>query len=141
MGFIAKTSDCLKDSYINRHFGQWSFFINRLTGLVIALYLPLHIFINSIALIWGGEAYTRVLNAMDTPLLKSLEVLLITAVGFHMFNGIRILLVDFFKMTRSQSVLTFFVFILSIALFIGALMLYWPYITGATGHDSLTTKL
>jgi len=141
MGFIAKTSDCLKDSYINRHFGQWSFFINRLTGLVIILYLPLHIFINSIALIFGQEAYTRVLNAMDTPLLKALEVLLITAVGFHMFNGIRILLVDFCKMTRAQGVLTFFVFILSIALFIGALILYWPYITGATGHDALATKL
>lgn len=133
--------DGLKDSYINRHFGQWSFIINRLTGIVIAVYLPVHIVINSIALIWGGEAYTRALNAMDTPILKALEVLLITAVGFHMFNGIRILLVDFFKMTRAQGVLTFFVFILSIALFVGALILYWPYITGTAGHEALAAKL
>ena len=141
MGFIAKTSDCLKDSYINRHFGQWSFFINRLTGLVIAIYLPVHIVVNSVALIFGEDAYTRTLAAFDTPLLKICEVLLITAVGFHGFNGIRILLVDFFKMTRSQGVLTFFVFILSIAVFVGALVLYWPLITGSTGHDALTTKL
>lgn len=141
MGFFAKTSDWLKDSYINRHFGQWSFYINRLTGLVVAIYLPLHIVVNSIALIFGEEAYTRTLAAFDTPILKICEVLLIAAVGFHMFNGIRILLVDFFKMTRSQGILTFFVFILSIALFIGALVLYWPIITGSTGHNALATKL
>lgn len=141
MGVIAKTSDWLKDSYINRHFGQWSFYINRLTGLIIAIYLPVHIVINSIALIFGGEAYTRALAAMDTPILKVLEVLLITAVGFHMFNGIRILLVDFFKMTRSQGVLTIFVFVLSIALFVGALVMYWPYIVGTNSHNALTPKM
>ncbi|MBN2135861.1 MAG: succinate dehydrogenase, cytochrome b556 subunit [Acidobacteria bacterium] len=132
---MGKNLDWLRDAWINKHLAQWAFFINRLTGVVIALYLMVHIFINSIPLIFGPEAYTKTLHAMETPLLRIFEVLLITAVAFHMFNGIRILLVDYFKLSRQQSILFVFAFLLTIVVFIGALILYWPDIFGSGQHE------
>ena len=130
----------MKDALINRHLGQWSFYINRLTGVLIAIYLIPHIFINSLALLFGGDTYTKLLHLMETPLLRVFEVLLLTAVAFHMFNGIRILLIDYLKLSRQQNVLLVFVYLLTIVVFVSVLMLYWPTIAG-TGTDAAITNI
>jgi|GEM_PF-894809 len=141
MGFIAKNLDWLKDTIINRHLGQWAFYLNRLTGVIIALYLILHIYINSLALLFSGDTYTRILHSFETPLLKIFEVMLITAVAFHAYNGVRILLVDFCKMSRKQNVLLVFVFLFTIVTFIAVLILYWPVIAGTETDPALVNKL
>ncbi len=139
---MRKTLDWLSDAFINRHLGQWAFMINRLTGVIIALYLIPHIYINSLALLFGKDAYTKVLHAFEQqPLLRIAEVLLITAVAFHTFNGARILLIRYFDLSRKQTVLLVFVFLLTIVVFAAALMMYWPDIVGSHSPSDLAKNL
>jgi succinate dehydrogenase / fumarate reductase cytochrome b subunit len=88
----------LKDFFLNRHEGQLSFGIHRLTGILMAIYLIPHVFVNSFALLYGPEGYDRATEAAQR--LHWLEILIILGVAFHMFNGIRITWVDFFRGTR-----------------------------------------
>lgn len=138
---MGKNIDWIKDAWINKHLGQWTFYLNRITGVVIALYLIPHLFVNSVALLGGPEAYSNVLKAMETPLLRIFEVLLVTAVAFHMFNGIRILLIDYFKLSRQQTVLVVFVFLLTIMIFAGAVYVYWDDIVHPSDNHHNQTDI
>ena len=92
----------LKDFILNRHPGQQAFGIHRLTGIILALYLPIHIILHSIALIAGQEVYDRMARVIENPLGLLLEYLIVSAVIVHMLNGIRIMLIDFFPLARNH---------------------------------------
>lgn len=92
----------LKDFILNRHTGQQAFGIHRVTGIALALYLPIHIILHSTALIFGQEAYDRMAQGIENRLGFIIEYLIVSAVIVHMLNGIRILLIDFFPMARNH---------------------------------------
>lgn len=94
----------IRDTFLNRHLGQGSFDIQRLTGLILTGYLVVHIGVISTALaVWGGaETFNRVMEATHNPVVLVLELLLILCVVFHMLNGIRITVVDFFSLSKLQ---------------------------------------
>jgi succinate dehydrogenase / fumarate reductase cytochrome b subunit len=67
-----------------------------LSGLGLIFYLTLHIWvINSLTL--GEEKFTGVTTFLNSPLFKILEVGLWGIILFHAFNGVRIVIVDFYK--------------------------------------------
>jgi succinate dehydrogenase / fumarate reductase cytochrome b subunit len=67
-----------------------------LAGLALIFYLSLHIWvINTLTL--GPEQFNQVMVFLSSPLFKFLEVGLWGVILFHAFNGIRIVIVDFFK--------------------------------------------
>lgn len=92
----------LKDFILNRHSGQQAFGIHRFTGIILALYLPIHVILHSIALIAGQEVYDRMARVIENPLGLLLEYLIVSAVIVHMLNGIRIMLIDFFPLARNH---------------------------------------
>lgn len=94
----------IRDTFLNRHLGQGSFGIQRITGLILAGYLVVHIGVISTGLaIWGGaETFNRVMEATHNPVILVMELLLILCVVFHMLNGIRITVVDFFNLSKLQ---------------------------------------
>ena len=100
MGFI-------KDLDLNRHPGQYSFSLHRVTGVVLTIYLLLHITLHSTALLFGPDVYDRVLSTLKNPFGRLLKLPTILAVVFHMSNGVRLLLIDFFGMARGQRRLAF----------------------------------
>jgi len=95
MGFI-------KELYLNRHPGQYAFSMHRVTGVVLTIYLLLHITLHSTALLFGPDVYDRLLSILGNPFGRLLELLTILAVVIHMSNGVRLLLIDFFDMARGH---------------------------------------
>ncbi len=82
------------------HEGQWSWIFHRVTGVAVILFLFAHV-VDTSLVGWGPEAYNRVTAAYENPLVRLLELGLVLSVLFHGFNGVKIMLIDFFpKLTR-----------------------------------------
>lgn len=74
--------------------GQWSWLLHRVTGLGVLLFLLIHIV--DITLIgFGPTVYNDSLVVFDHPIVRLVSLALIASVLFHAFNGIRILIIDF----------------------------------------------
>ena len=76
--------------------GSWAWILHRLSGLALIFYLSLHIWvINTLTL--GPEKFDKLMKFLNSPMFKTLEVGLWGIILFHAFNGIRIVIVDFYK--------------------------------------------
>jgi fumarate reductase subunit D len=76
------------------HAAWWAFLVHRISGLVLALFLPVHFFVLSQALSRPAQvndflAWTR------APGVKLAETLLVLALAGHLAGGVRLLLVEF----------------------------------------------
>lgn len=81
--------------------GSWAWILHRLAGLALIFYLSLHIWVIN-SLIYGEKTFNNVMIFLSSPLFKLLEVGLWGVILFHAFNGVRILIVDFFKGSLAQ---------------------------------------
>ena len=75
--------------------GQYSWLLHRVTGVAIILFLFAHV-VDTAVVGWGPEAYNRVASVYHNPFVRLLELGLVAAVLYHSFNGVRIMLIDFF---------------------------------------------
>jgi succinate dehydrogenase / fumarate reductase cytochrome b subunit len=86
--------DYLKQLFSYRwHLGTVAWFLMRLTGLALALYLCLHlgvIFYFS----KSSQTFAVFLAAKEHVFIKVLESLLVFAVCYHAGNGLRLILID-----------------------------------------------
>ncbi|NIW44183.1 MAG: succinate dehydrogenase, cytochrome b556 subunit [Gammaproteobacteria bacterium] len=92
--------------------GFLSFVLRRFTGVALVLYLILHIWVIGSALS-GAETFNERLNFLQTDLFKILEIGLLAAVVYHAFDGVRLLLVNWFKVTERRKSLFYSVMIIS----------------------------
>lgn len=82
--------------------GMWSWVLHRITGIGIYFFLLVHILDTALIRV-SPEAYNAVIGAYQTPIMGVAEVGLVGAVVFHAYNGLRIILVDFWNIgTRIQ---------------------------------------
>lgn len=79
--------------------GFISFFLRRLTGVALVLYLFAHMWVIGSAL-GGPTSFDARLAAVQTPFFKVAEVALLAAVVYHAFDGLRLLLVNWFNVTN-----------------------------------------
>ena len=87
------------------HEGQWSWHFHRVTGVAIILFLFAHV-VDTAVVGWGPEAYNRVASVYHNPIVRTLELGLVAAVLFHSYNGIKILLIDFFpRLARCEQLM------------------------------------
>ena len=76
------------------HAGYWAFVVHRVSGLVLALFLPVHFFVLSRAL--ANPAGLDAFFAWTSqPGVKLAETLLVLALAVHLAGGVRLLLVEF----------------------------------------------
>jgi len=76
--------------------GQWSWLFHSVTGLAILLFLLVHIV--DITLIgFGPTIYNDAIGIFSLGPIRVVSVALIGAVLYHAFNGIRIILIDFWS--------------------------------------------
>ena len=92
--------------------GFFSFVLRRVSGMALVLYLLLHIWVIGSALS-GPEAFDARLNVVQTPVFKVLEIALLAAVVYHAFDGVRLLLVNWFKITDKRKNMFWAVFVVS----------------------------
>ncbi len=77
------------------HAGYVAWLLNRLTGILITFYLVMHIWVIH-HLAHGPESYSKVMEFLSTKFFAFMEMGIIGVVIYHLMNGIRIVLVDFF---------------------------------------------
>ena len=76
--------------------GQYAWVLHRATGIGVLFFLLVHIV--DIALIGlGRDLYNETVAFYATPILIPMEIALVGAVIYHALNGIRILLIDFWR--------------------------------------------
>ncbi len=78
--------------------GFVSFLLRRFTGLMLVLYLSVHMWVIGSAT-KGAEAFNARMEVLETPVLKTLEILLLAAVLYNGFDGIRLIIVHYFNVT------------------------------------------
>lgn len=76
--------------------GMWSWVAHRITGVAVYLFLLVHVLDTALVRV-DANVYDAVIASYKTPIVNLLEVGLVAAVLFHAFNGIRVILVDFWS--------------------------------------------
>lgn len=74
--------------------GYRAFLVHRLSGLALALFLPLHFWALGTSL-QGAAALDAFVQWTATPLFKFAEWGLVVLLGAHLLGGIRLLLIEF----------------------------------------------
>jgi succinate dehydrogenase / fumarate reductase cytochrome b subunit len=97
--------------------GFISFVLRRVTGVALVLYLFTHMWVIG-SITQGPEVFDARLNLVQTPFFKLAEIALLAAVVYHGLDGIRLLLVNWFKITDYRKSLLYAVLALSVLLVI-----------------------
>jgi fumarate reductase subunit D len=75
------------------HPAYWAFIVHRVSGVALALFLPLHFWALAQAL--EGEARLEsFLRWTDNPIVKAAEVALVVLLAAHMAGGVRLLMIE-----------------------------------------------
>jgi succinate dehydrogenase / fumarate reductase cytochrome b subunit len=73
---------------------MWSWVAHRVTGVLLFFFLYVHVLDTALVRV-SPEAYNTVIETYKNPVVGLLEVGLVAAVLFHAFNGVRVVLIDF----------------------------------------------
>jgi succinate dehydrogenase / fumarate reductase cytochrome b subunit len=83
----------LRTIYNSGEPGTLAYVFHRLTGIILAGYLFLHILTISSSTV-SPNAFDLKLGTFNSPLFLALDVALLAAASFHAFNGLRIIFFD-----------------------------------------------
>lgn len=76
------------------HPSWWAFWLHRVSGLLLAIFLPVHFLLLGQALN-GASALDGALRLTESPLVKVAEWGLVTLLALHLTGGVRLLLIEF----------------------------------------------
>lgn len=76
--------------------GMWSWVLHRISGVALFFYLLVHVLDTAMVTV-DPETYNSIIDTYKTPIVGLLEIGLVALVLFHAFNGVRIILVDFWS--------------------------------------------
>jgi fumarate reductase subunit D len=76
------------------HPAWWAFLLHRVSGLLLALFLPVHFWALGTALS-GATALDAFLRFADQPLVKVVQWALVVLLALHLTGGVRLLLIEF----------------------------------------------
>ena len=79
----------------------YAFLLHRVSGLVLAVFLPLHFFVLSRALT-DPAALDTFLRWTDNPLVKAAEFGLVFLLAIHFFGGLRLMALEFLPWSPRQ---------------------------------------
>lgn len=85
----------------NRHTAYWAFVLHRVSGLLLALFLPVHFWALSLA-IEGEAALDGFLRWTENPLVKLAEFGLVLLLAAHLTGGLRLLVIELLPWTERQ---------------------------------------
>ncbi len=75
---------------------MWSWVLHRITGVAIFFFLLVHVLDTALIRV-SPAAYNAVLGTYQNEIMGLGEVVLVGGIAFHAFNGLRIILVDFWS--------------------------------------------
>ena len=86
------------------HPAYWAFVVHRVSGVLLALFLPFHFWALGQALN-GAPALEGFLRWTDHPLVKFSELGLVLLLGAHFTGGVRLLMLEFLDWREWQKAL------------------------------------
>ena len=92
---------------VNSHRNQplwFAFILHRISGLLLALFLPFHFYILGLALN-NTQALDSMLRWTEQPLVKFAEFGLVFLLAVHMFGGLRLLALELLPWSSRQKTL------------------------------------
>jgi succinate dehydrogenase / fumarate reductase cytochrome b subunit len=100
--------------------GQWSWVAHRITGVGVLAFLFGHI-VDTFAVGFGPELYNETVSLYKQWWFTPFEVMLVGAVIFHAFNGLRIILFDFWpSLALKQKTFAYVELVLFVVAFVPA---------------------
>ncbi len=105
--------------------GYWAFVVHRLSGVGLALFIPVHFWALSKSL-QGEASLNSFLRWTDTALFKFAEWGLVCLLAAHLVGGLRLLLIEFapWRGVRSGWIVGMLGTTLSVAILLAALMMH-----------------
>jgi succinate dehydrogenase / fumarate reductase cytochrome b subunit len=101
------------------HEGMWSWVLHRITGVAIFFFLLVHVLDTALIRV-SPQAYDGVIATYKNPIMGLGELALVAAIVFHAFNGLRIILVDFWSYgTKHQRAMFWAVLVLWVVVMAG----------------------
>ncbi len=76
--------------------GMWSWVLHRITGAAIFFFLLVHVLDTALVRV-SPQAYNEVVGTYKTPIVGLMEMGLVAAVLYHALNGVRVILIDFWR--------------------------------------------
>ena len=76
------------------HPAWWAFLAHRISGLLLALFLPVHFWALGTALL-GDNALDNFLRFADQPIVKLAQWGIVVLLVVHLTGGVRLLLIEF----------------------------------------------
>ncbi|MFM6966180.1 MAG: succinate dehydrogenase, cytochrome b556 subunit [Rhodoluna sp.] len=99
--------------------GMWSWVLHRITGVAIFFFLLVHVLDTSLVRL-SPEAYNAVVSTYKTPVVGLGELGLVAAILYHALNGVRVILIDFWrKGVKYQNVMFWIVVVVALIAFAG----------------------
>lgn len=92
------------DFRARNHPAYWAFIVHRVSGILLALFLPLHFWALGQAL-HGAAALDGFLRWTEQPLVKFAETGLVLLLAAHMAGGLRLLALEFLEWREWQKTL------------------------------------
>lgn len=86
------------------HPTYWAFLIHRISGLGLAAFLPLHLYVLGLVLA-ESSAFADFISWSNTPVLKALETGLVVFLAAHLTGGLRLLALEFLDWRSWQKTL------------------------------------
>jgi succinate dehydrogenase / fumarate reductase cytochrome b subunit len=98
---------------------MWSWVLHRITGVAIFFFLLVHVLDTSLVRL-SPEAYNAVVSTYKTPVVGLGELGLVAAILYHALNGVRVILIDFWrKGVKYQNVMFWVVVVIALIAFAG----------------------
>lgn len=117
----------LKEINLNRSINLFSFLLMRLTGIALSIFLFLHIWtIGQVQR--GNDSFNSAMSAYNNLFGWILEYLLLLAVLYHMFNGLRLIIADFYNLTERQKGLLWIVIVIVALIASASIFVFFPII-------------
>jgi len=110
--------------------GQWAFVTHRITGVLVFLFLLLHIV--DVSLIARPDLYDEIHELYGNVVLRLFEVGLLFALLFHSLNGLRVVMVDLFPgaIANERAVLRAVVVLTVVLTALGGYVIMKPFLDG-----------
>lgn len=103
------------------HPNYWAFVVHRVSGIALALFLPVHFQVLYLA-IKKASVFDGFLVWAEMPMVKVAETVLIVLLAAHMTGGLRLLAVEFLPWRDGQK--TIVALSAGVSLFIGLVYLF-----------------
>ena len=115
--------------------GQWSWVLHRLAGLGVVVFLLIHVIDTSWAVL-APDLYEEAIASYQTPIFTIGEFILIAALIYHGYNGLRIILLDYRpRLWRYQQRAAVYVLIAAVVTLIPVFILMLRHVVDYYGSD------